>query len=79
MVRERIPYHGIVHGGGDKVILVRFAEAVAKEDPGLLLTPAKDCLESHLVCFAAEKARIENRVVEMEEFRNESRQEADAL
>lgn len=66
--RERIRYHGLLHGGGDEVLLVRFAEAVRSGDPDPLVS-AKRALESHLVAFAAEEARRENKVVEMDEFR----------
>ena len=76
---ERIPYHAIIHGGGDTQILLEFAEAVAKEDPASILTRADNALESHLVCFAAEKARVEKRVVEMDEFRKQAREEAKAM
>ena len=76
---ERIPYHAIIHGGGDTQILLEFAKAVAKEDPASILTRAENALESHLVCFAAEKARRENRVVEMEEFRKQARAEAKTI
>jgi len=76
---ERIPYHGIIHGGGDTAILLEFAKAVAREDPESILTRADQCLESHLVCFAAEKAREEKRVVEMDEFRKQAREEAKVI
>jgi len=74
--KQRIPYHGIIHGGGDMIILLEFAKAVAKEDPESLLTRADDCLESHYIGFAAEKARVENRVVDMDEFRRETEEQA---
>jgi len=73
---DRIPYHGIIHGGADLAIQLEFAKAVANNDPNSILTIADNCIESHLICFAAEKARIENRVVEMEDFRKEATAEA---
>jgi predicted dehydrogenase len=69
--KERFPYHGILHGGGDKIILREFADAVRRQSPDLLIA-AETCLDSHLVGFAAEKARTQNVVVDMEEFRKEA-------
>ena len=69
---ERVPYHGILHGGGDKIVLAEFASAVKKGSAEGLLIAADTCLESHLVGFAAEKARRENIVVNMAEFRKEA-------
>jgi hypothetical protein len=40
-----------------------FVEAVRKRDQSLLLTGADETLSSHLLVFAAERARLENRVV----------------
>jgi len=42
-----------------------FIEAVAKNDPSGLLSGPDETLESHLMVFAAEQARRENRVVEL--------------
>ena len=77
--RERIRYHGIIHGGGDEVILLKFAQAVRERNPDEILVSAKNCLESHLVCFAAEEARVSGKVVDMESFRKRSADEAAAL
>jgi predicted dehydrogenase len=75
--RERIPYHGILHGGGDKILLRDFASAVQNRSEDGLLISASTSLEPHLVGFAAEKARIEGKVVDMEEFRKEAEQKAE--
>jgi len=77
---ERIRYHGIIHGGGDTFILLRFADAVSRGDRPVALVPTADqVLESHFLCFAAEQARKENRVIEMSEFRQEAQEEARKL
>lgn len=68
---ERIPYHGILHGGGDKTLLLQFAQAVRQGHDRDLLIAARTALDSHLVGFAAEKARTENVVVDMDEFRRQ--------
>ena len=79
VIRERIPYHGIIHGGGDETILVRFAQAVQnRSDAGLLTGPASS-LESHFICFAAEQSRLSGKVVEMEPLRTQALAEAAAL
>lgn len=51
------------HMGGDKVIMDSFVDAVLNNDKDRMLTSVKLSLESHLLAFAAEIARKENRVV----------------
>jgi len=51
------------HGGGDFGLMDAFIQAVARRDPSLILSGPEETLESHLIVFAAEKARHENRVV----------------
>ena len=53
------------HGGGDRGIMDCFVKAVAAGDPSLVLSGPAETLESHLTVFAAERARRENRVVEV--------------
>ncbi|MBW1880583.1 MAG: Gfo/Idh/MocA family oxidoreductase [Deltaproteobacteria bacterium] len=76
---ERIRYHGVIHGGGDEVILVEFARAVRSRDFDSTLVSARNTLASHLICFAAEEARLQGRVVEMEAFRKRAVSAAAAL
>lgn len=54
-----------LHGGGDYGLMQRFVAAVAKRDPGGLLSGPTESLETHLTVFAAERARRENRVVQV--------------
>lgn len=54
------------HGGGDHGLMSAFIEAVATNDPSLLLSGPDETLESHLMVFAAEEARQENVVVDLE-------------
>jgi len=54
------------HGGGDFGLMSTFVKAVATGDRGLILSGPDDTLESHLTTFAAEQARLENRVVFLE-------------
>ncbi len=57
------------HGGGDPELINSFIKSLRLgiEEP---LTSAKASLESHLMAFAAEEARLTNKVINMEEFRN---------
>jgi len=50
------------HGGGDWYLMDSFLAAVAFNDPSKILSGPKETLESHLLVFAAEKARRENDV-----------------
>ncbi|HEY3234076.1 MAG TPA: Gfo/Idh/MocA family oxidoreductase [Polyangiaceae bacterium] len=51
------------HGGGDYGLMDSFIDAVAKRDPSLVLSGPEESLETHLMVFAAERARREGRVV----------------
>jgi predicted dehydrogenase len=53
------------HGGGDYNLIQKFVEAVATRDPSGILSGPVESLETHLTTFAAERARLENRVVEI--------------
>ena len=78
--RQRVPYHGIFHGGGDEKILLAFARAVARGFAGDPTFPsARSCLESHLIGFAAEEARNQGCVVDMTDFRQRVEAAADRL
>jgi predicted dehydrogenase len=56
------------HGGGDYRLAQHFIEAVAKQDHGLILSGPQETLETHLTVFAAERARLEGRVVPVSEL-----------
>jgi predicted dehydrogenase len=53
------------HGGGDYGLMDRFVSAVAQGDQSLILSGAEESLESHRLVFAAEQARLENRVINL--------------
>jgi len=53
------------HGGGDRGLMQAFVDAVAQNEPSKILSGPEETLETHLMVFAAEKARRENSVVEM--------------
>ncbi|MGW0667236.1 Gfo/Idh/MocA family protein [Streptomyces sp. NPDC002746] len=51
------PDAGSGHGGGDEAIVDAFLDAVSTQDPGRILSDPQTSLESHLVAWAAERAR----------------------
>jgi len=53
------------HGGGDFGLIHGFISAVATGDRSHILSGPDESLESHLMVFAAERARTECRVVEV--------------
>jgi hypothetical protein len=58
------------HGGGDEGIMRAFVKAV--RNPETALTTARESLESHLMSFAAEEARVEGKIVHMKDFRTQA-------
>jgi predicted dehydrogenase len=63
------------HGGGDFGIMQSFVNAL-RGTPDDSVTTARESLESHLLAFAAEEARLEYKVIDMSEYR--ARVEAEA-
>lgn len=51
------------HGGGDYYLMDKFIHAVMAGDQSMILSGPDESLESHLMVFAAEKSRKENRLV----------------
>ncbi|XP_058017084.1 putative oxidoreductase YteT isoform X2 [Ahaetulla prasina] len=60
------------HCGADYYLIHNFVSAVSENDPSRIPTSAEETLRSHLLVFAAEKARRENRVVVLETGRENS-------
>jgi hypothetical protein len=58
------------HGGGDFGLMAAFVQSV-RDDLAESLTTARQSLESHLMAFAAEKARKEQRVMLRDEWLSE--------
>ena len=56
------------HGGGDYGIMDAYTTAVARNDSNLILSGPKESLETHLMVFASEKSRNENRMVNIREM-----------
>lgn len=53
------------HSGGDYCLIRDFVRAVAENDPGSSRSSAAQSLQSHLICFAAERARSGGRGCEL--------------
>lgn len=59
---------GDKHGGGDFNLLKSFTDAIRSGDRKEIVTGMETSLESHMLVFAAEKSRHENRPVSMAEM-----------
>ena len=57
------------HGGGDGGLMAAFVESVQQGDDAAALSTARQSLESHLMAFAAEQARLGGKVVSMRSMR----------
>jgi predicted dehydrogenase len=53
------------HGGGDEGVMHAFLTALRENDPSRILSGPNESLESHLMVFAAERARHEARVCQI--------------
>ena len=56
------------HSGGDAGLMNAFIQTIKTGDEKYSLTGPDVTLESHLIVFAAEQARLDKRVVEMKEY-----------
>jgi predicted dehydrogenase len=54
------------HGGGDEGVMQAFVTALLENNPKYILSGATQTLESHLMVFAAERARKQNQVMSVE-------------
>ncbi len=70
--KEDVPISEAVggHGGGDIGIVDSFVRAANGEAEAL--TNARESLESHLMAFAAEESRLNQSVIDMNDFRKEA-------
>ncbi len=57
------------HGGGDTRVVRSWLKAVQAGDQSMILTGAQESLKTHTLVFAAEKARLEKRTVELKGFK----------
>ncbi|NOU74957.1 gfo/Idh/MocA family oxidoreductase [Paenibacillus sp. LMG 31458] len=59
------------HGGGDHGIMRDFVRLVSNGGEEAGLTGARTSVQSHLMAFAAEKSRLESKVIQMAEYMQE--------
>jgi hypothetical protein len=73
---EEIPIEARIggHGGGDSGLIESFLESAESGAPPL--TSASESLESHLLAFMAEAARVEGGVIDVNEARRACREQA---
>ena len=64
------------HFGGDGGLLDHLTQVVSRQALGEVRASGRVSLESHLIGFAAEEARLSGSVIEMEEFRKRARRAA---
>jgi predicted dehydrogenase len=55
------------HGGGDEGVMSAFVKAV--RDPNSAMTTARESLESHLMAFASEEARVDRSILYIDDYR----------
>jgi predicted dehydrogenase len=53
------------HGGGDYNLISDFVKAVANNDQSFLLSGPEETLDSHKIVFAAERSRLEGKVIKV--------------
>lgn len=74
--RSVVPGSPLGHFGGDDGLLDHFTDVAARDAVDEVLASGRVALESHLLGFAAERARREGRVVAMEPWREAVAREA---
>lgn len=63
--KDALNYENVGHGGGDEGMIRDWIEAVRTQNPNVMSTPLNESLESHLIAFAAERSRKENKIIEL--------------
>jgi predicted dehydrogenase len=69
------PIGATFHGSGDERLMAAFVRALrvpASGPTSRVTTTARTSLESHLMAFAAEQARVNGTVISMDEFRRQA-------
>jgi predicted dehydrogenase len=72
ILNQKLSLSTTEHGGGDPKLIEAFLEAISNPNIEQPLTNARECLESHLMAFAANESRLEGTVIDMDEFRKKS-------
>jgi predicted dehydrogenase len=66
------------HSGGDPAMIREFLDAVRRDDPAAVTASGTESVDSHLLAFAAEKARLENTVVDFAQYKAQIEKQARA-
>jgi len=74
--RIEVPADPLGHFGGDAGLLDHFTDVASRDAVSEARTSGRIALESHLLGFAAERARERGEVVDMEGWRRRAREEA---
>ena len=61
------------HMGGDVIIMDSFVDAIRTGQKDYILTPVEMSLDSHVMAFAAEEARVKGTVININEFKKSYR------
>lgn len=59
------------HGGGDRGIVETFYEYICGDYKGKAVPHISQAADNHLIVFAAEKSRLENKVIDFNEYKKE--------
>ena len=59
------------HGGGDPGIVNAFYKYVTEDYYGDEISEIGISVDNHIIAFAAEKSRLERRVIELKDFKRE--------
>jgi predicted dehydrogenase len=72
ILKQKLSRSTSQHGGGDPKLVDAFLESLKNPNINQPLTNARECLESHLMAFAANESRIKGKMIDMDEFRKRS-------
>lgn len=57
--------------GGDIGLISDFIKAVGNKDQGIIRAGVQETLDSHLIVFCAEEARLLNKVIDFQEWKKQ--------
>ncbi|MBY9002784.1 MAG: Gfo/Idh/MocA family oxidoreductase [Candidatus Lokiarchaeota archaeon] len=60
------------HGGGDYVLIEKYIDAILDPNNPQPLTNARESMESHLMAFAANESRLNGKVINIKNFREQA-------
>ncbi|MFX1388006.1 MAG: Gfo/Idh/MocA family oxidoreductase [Promethearchaeota archaeon] len=72
IINQKLSLSTSEHGGGDPKLIDAFLKSLRNPTIEQPLTNARECLESHLMAFAANLSRIKGIVIDMDEYREKA-------